>query len=133
MKEMAILQRVMLACSRGATRLFRNNVGQAWTGKAERLADGAVLLREARPFHAGLCTGSSDLIGFHVVTVTADMVGRQVALFAAVEVKAARGRLRPEQANFIKQVRKAGGIAGVARSDEEALALFDTYRSSDKC
>lgn len=129
MKESAIQQRILLACSRGATRLFRNNVGQAWAGKAERLPDGNVLIRDARPFHAGLCVGSSDLIGFSVVTITPEMVGRTVAIFSAVECKAAGGRVRPEQANFIEQVRKAGGIAGVARSDDEALALFERYRT----
>lgn len=36
--------------------------------------------------------------------------------FLAVEVKAAAGRLRPEQADFLDRVRSAGGLAFVARS-----------------
>jgi hypothetical protein len=65
-------------------RLFRNNTG---------------VLRDAngRPVSFGLCKGSADLIGWTTRTITADMVGQQVAVFTSIEVKALTGRLRPEQ------------------------------------
>jgi ribosomal protein S19 len=50
------------------------------------------------------------LIGYRKVTVTPEMVGQEIAQFAAVEVKTARGRVRPEQQRFIEHVRGAGGV-----------------------
>jgi hypothetical protein len=63
--------------------------------------------------HAGLTKGGSDIIG-----IAPD--GR----FLAVEVKTTTGRLRPEQQRFIDAVNAKGGIAGVARSVEDALQLI---------
>lgn len=111
MAESAIMRAIMLACSRGAARLFRNNVG------VFRTDDG-------RAVKTGLCNGSSDLIGWRSIEVTPDMVGRRVAVFAAIEVKD-RGRPTAEQQRFIGAVLSAGGIAGVARSVAEAEALLD--------
>ena len=83
-------------------RLFRNNVGT--------LRD-----KDGRYVQYGLCPGSSDLIGWVAVA--------GVARFLAIECKSAKGRLTPEQANFLRVVRDSGGVAGVARSVDEALAL----------
>lgn len=67
--------------------------------------------------------GAGDLIGWRTITVTPEMVGQQVAQFVSLEVKTPTGRLRPEQEQWMKVVRGAGGIAGVARSVEDAEAL----------
>lgn len=109
--EQVIQQQIRLACSRGPTRLWRNNVG---------------ILRDAngRPVSFGLCPGSADLIGFHTVTVTPEMVGQQLAVFAAVEVKAERGRPTPQQSAWLEHVAAAGGLAGIARSVEEAEMIL---------
>ena len=72
----------------------------------------------------GLCKGSADLIGWRTVTVTPEMVGQQVAVFTSIEVKAASGRLRPEQRQWLDAVQAAGGIGGVARSVDDARALL---------
>ncbi|NBV62639.1 MAG: VRR-NUC domain-containing protein, partial [Rhodobacteraceae bacterium] len=40
------------------------------------------------------------------------------------EVKAERGRVSPEQRQWLEAVQAAGGIAGVARSVEEAERLL---------
>ena len=72
----------------------------------------------------GLAPGSADLIGWRSTVITPDMVGQRVAVFASIEVKAARGRLRPDQATWLAAVQQAGGIAGVARSPEEAAAIL---------
>lgn len=135
MSEGVVWKQVMLRLSRGASRLFRNNTGTGWvgTGKPFRVSTpttvkmypGDVLLRSARPLHAGLCTGSSDGIGWHSVVITPEMVGQKFARFLAVETKAPKGgRIRPEQAQFIQSVLAAGGVAGVARSADEASALL---------
>ncbi len=111
MTEQQIQQNIRLTCSTGATRLFRNNTGT--------LKD-----QHGRPVSFGLCKGSADLIGWRTVTVTPEMVGTQVAVFASIEVKTAAGRLRPEQQQWLDAVQAAGGIAGVARSVSDAEALL---------
>ena len=110
MSEQAIQQRIRIACSTGNTRLFRNNTGT--------LRD-----QHGRPVQFGLCKGSADLIGWRTVTVTPEMVGTQVAVFLSIEVKTPTGRIRPEQQQWLQVVQDAGGIAGVARSVEEALRI----------
>jgi hypothetical protein len=121
--EKDLQNKILLAVGRGDTRLFRNQVGTGWYGCIDVRGRGDVLIRGARPLRAGLCPGSSDLIGWRTVTVTPEMVGRRIAVFAAVEVKSARGRISAEQQQFLEVVRSAGGIAGVARSVEEARRL----------
>jgi len=111
MSEQEIQQRIRLACSRGSVRLMRNNTGT--------LKD-----QHGRPVSFGLCKGSADLIGWRTVTVTPDMVGQQVAVFASIEVKSATGRIRPEQQQWLDVVQAAGGIAGVARSVQDAEQLL---------
>jgi hypothetical protein len=137
MKEQAIMHRILLAASRGASRLFRNNTGVAWAGKRVDQVrgnprqvlchDGDVIVRAAQPIKYGLCVGSSDLIGWTQHVVTPEDVGRKVALFSAVECKSATGRATEEQKNFIDRVQDAGGIAGIARSEQEALTLLSTW------
>lgn len=112
--------RILLTCSRGDTRLFRQNVGQGWAGRLVSNDRGRVTLQDARPLIAGLCTGSSDLIGWRSVTITPEMVGKTVAVFAAIEVKSATGRPTEQQTAFLRAVSEAGGIACIARSVEDA-------------
>jgi hypothetical protein len=100
MKESDIQRLIMLALSEAGCLIFRNNVGT--------LKNAAGI-----PIRFGLCVGSSDLIG-----ITPD--GR----FLAVEIKTCKGRATPDQLRFIEAVRAKGGIAGIARSPEDALALL---------
>lgn len=72
----------------------------------------------------GLGNGSSDLIGWHTIRITPDMVGRKVAIFTALEIKAEDGIATKEQENFIAQVKAAGGYAGIVRTETEALEVF---------
>ena len=109
--EQHIQQHIRLACSTGPVRLFRNNTGV--------LKD-----QHGRPVQFGLCKGSADLIGWTTRTITAEMVGHQVAVFTSIEVKTPTGRLRPEQRQWLEVVETAGGIAGVARSVADAEALL---------
>lgn len=122
MNERDIQNTVRLAIGADAV-MFRNNTGMAWVGQPVRQGRN-VLLLEARPFHAGLCAGSSDLVGWRTVEVTPDMVGQKVAVFCAVEVKSLVGKVTFEQRNFIDQVVKAGGYAGVARTAQEARSIL---------
>jgi hypothetical protein len=129
MSEQNTQQSIRLALSSGDSRVFRQNVGLAWSGSSVvRLPNGKVLIEDARPIHVGLCKGSSDLIGWKTVTITPDMVGSQVAVFLAVEVKGPKTRISPEQTNFIDRVASAGGLAGIARSVEDALKITNHDR-----
>jgi len=96
--------------------LWRNQTGKY------RLADG-------RWISSGLCVGSSDLIGYVRVTMTEADVGRTVAVFTAVEAKAARGRATPQQEAFVARVREAGGIAQIVRSERELEAVLQQATS----
>jgi hypothetical protein len=52
------------------------------------------------------------------------MVGTEVPVFAAIEVKSAKGEASEQQKAFIEHIRNAGGIAGVARSVDEARFIL---------
>lgn len=119
MSERKIQTEILLAASGAGLTLWRQNVGTGWAGKAQRLDDGSVLIRDARPLHAGLCRGSSDLIGIRKVTITAEMVGQSVAQFVALEVKQPGKYPTPEQRNFIEFVSSHGGLARVVRCVED--------------
>ena len=103
------IQRAIIAAlnSRDDVRVFRNNVGFTTTP-------------DGRPLHFGLLPGSGDLIGWKRHRVTAEDVGRDLAIFLSVEVKNERGRVSEAQRNWKNQVNKNGGIAVIARSVEEA-------------
>lgn len=135
-RESNISKQIMKAVSKLGTRLFRVNTGTAWVGKPIKLVAGQlwragagdVLIKDAYPIRMGLITGGSDLIGWHPMVITQAMVGRRVAVFAAPEVKTdVGGHGSPEQRNFIKVVKEAGGIAGIVRSAEEAEVLFNSW------
>ena len=128
MSEQITQQRILLACGSGATRLWRNNVGTGWAGQATKvtsgnrqaiaqaLRPGDVVIRQGRPLHAGLCVGSSDLIGYRQVD--------GVAQFVAFEVKSPTGRATKEQTQFLDHITRAGGCAGIVRSVEDAQTML---------
>lgn len=68
--------------------------------------------------------GTSDAIGLHAITITPDMVGRQVAVFTAIEAKD-QGKLTPQQRRFLLVIHDLGGIAGCARSLDDAQRILD--------
>jgi hypothetical protein len=126
--EAQVQQRILLACGSGTTRLWRNNVGTGWAGPATKvsagniravaaaLRPGDVVVRQGRPLHAGLCVGSSDLIGYRQVA--------GVAQFVALEVKSATGRPTAEQTRFLDHIQAVGGVSGIVRSIDDARTLL---------
>ena len=93
------------------TRMFRNNVGT--------LRD-----KDGRYITYGLCNGSSDLIGWRSIVIGPEHIGKEVAIFTAIEVKTDKGIVTKDQANFLSAVFLAGGISGVARTIEEAETII---------
>lgn len=126
--ERGLRNAVLKATSALGVRLFRVNTGMAWAGKAQRRGND-VLVRDAYPVHMGLCDGGSDLIGWTTITITADMVGRTMAVFTAIELKVGRMCTTPEQDHFMARVREAGGLADVARSADEACHIISPMLS----
>ena len=112
-KETLIQRKIQIALSNAGCIMWRNETAGAYVGKVIHKAGDQVTLAGARLMPFGLCKGSADLIG-----IAPD--GR----FLAVEVKTPTGRASKEQLTFIEAVRKAGGIAGIARSPEDALELI---------
>ena len=128
MSEHITQQQILLAHGSGSVRLWRNNVGTGWAGQATKvtpgnlrtvsqaLMPGDVVIRQGRPLHAGLCVGSSDLIGYRQVD--------GIAQFVALEVKSATGRPTAQQVQFLDHIQAAGGLAGIARSVDDAAAIL---------
>ena len=111
MNETSILQEIRIGLSSTPdVRIFRNQTG-------------ALKDTEGRLVTFGLCKGSSDLIGWKSIVITPEMIGQRVAVFLAVEVKRPKKNPTPEQTNFLERVAAAGGIAGVARSVEDARTI----------
>lgn len=112
-----VLRPILDTLSRGITRLFRNNVGV--------LRD-----RNDRPVAFGLGSegglslpGTSDAIGWQQLTITPEHVGQTVAVFVAIEAKDLAS-LTPQQRAFLNAVHSSGGIAGCARSVDDARAIL---------
>lgn len=122
--ERALRNAVQLVGASLGVRLFRNNVGLGWVGRLIRRDKGGVTLAEARVLHAGLCKGSSDLIGLRPTVVTPEMVGRTIAVFVAFELKTRGVTMTDDQEAFLKMVKECGGIASVVRSAEEAAVIL---------
>lgn len=122
------------------SRLFRLNSGRAWLSNlgpagVKKLSDGSVLLQAARPIPLGLATtsgdpvvGQSDLFGWTEVVITPEMVGQVVPVVTAFETKRSKGgRASDGQINFVDQIERAGGIAGVANSLDAAMAIMRAW------
>ena len=104
--ESEILRAIMALLKRHprVAQCWRQNSGTF----AERNRDGSM-----RYVRANTARGMSDIMG-----VLRD--GRTLA----IEVKSRIGRMRPGQEEFLQTIRQAGGVAGVCRSVEDAVALL---------
>lgn len=123
MKENSLLKKILLEYSEKGFRLFRNNSGKCYTGDAVRVTSGSpefvkiypgdVLIKKYRILTAGLGVGSPDLIGWKTVTITPDMVGKNIAVFVGIEAKT--GKLKPtiDQEIWQKNIKEAGGISEI--------------------
>lgn len=130
MKELNLMKLIQLELGKlQNVRLFRNNTGQAWQGTQKQFINEGgrrkLILYDPRPIDAGLCEGSSDLIGWTTIEVTQEMVGKKIAVFTALEVKnEIKSVASAKQINFLTVIRSMGGFAGLARSTDEAQRLL---------
>lgn len=112
MSEKNIQALIQMAATQNGVTVWRNNTGVLPT------PDGGML-------RYGLCRGSSDLIGIRPTVITQAHVGKTVGIFTALEVKTPSGKATPEQINFINAISRLGGIAGIVRSPDDAVALLN--------
>jgi hypothetical protein len=93
--------------------IFRANVlGEAWCGEVVNRGHGTVVIDGARRVTSGLPAGFCDLFGTYQ--------GR----FVAIEVKSRRGVVSEAQKRFLASVQSNGGLAGVARSVDDAMEII---------
>ena len=90
--------------------LTDDEIGRLWFGAA---LPGVTETQARFLIRANTQRGMSDIMG-------ALMDGRTLA----IEVKSRTGRMRPGQEEFLASIRAAGGVAGVCRSVEDAVALL---------
>ena len=109
--EHIVQNQIRLALSTGPVRLFRNNTG-------------ALKDQNGRLVRFGLCTGSSDLIGWTTIEITEEHLGQKIAVFTAIEVKD-RGTPTDAQMRFLERVQSSGGLAGVARCVASATRIIE--------
>ena len=114
MTEADIQADIMIEATRLGHRLMRNNVGVARYKRDGR--------EYAVPYGVG-GEGGSDLIGLTRVKALVGNKSMELAVFTVVEVKSQRGRVTPEQQQFIDAIRASGGLAAVCRSVEAYRAL----------
>lgn len=115
-QEKDIVNEILLRASERGHRLFRQNTGKGWVGKSRvsrGLQGDMVTITQARPLIAGLCVGSSDIVGWSAT-----------GTFVALEVKTPGVRATPAQKAFIAAAASCGCIAAVVYSADEAIALL---------
>lgn len=120
MSENTLGKQIQLIASQMGHRLFRMNSGMAWAGKVLHFSKpcsitvmpGDVVIRKAYPIRFGI-EGMCDYGGW---------TNKGRTLWAEIKMEA--GKPTNEQINFIQQVKNSDGIAGIIRSEEDAIKLF---------
>lgn len=116
--ESEVQRQILLDAPNQGCRLLRNNVG-AFEDKTGRWV------------HYGVGgNGGSDTLGPTTITITPEMVGRQVAVFTAIECKRVGKHATEEQDAFLAMVRSRGGIGAVCHSVQEFQGAIDAYRAA---
>lgn len=126
-----------LQAGRHKCRLFRNNSGMFYNEHGQPVYFG---LGNSNKKVAGKKISdirkSSDDIGYTTVTITQEMVGKKIAVFTSIEMKAEKFKIKdeyPEKTREFKQkkwndmVIKAGGIAGFAKDKLSMDAIFEAF------
>lgn len=108
---------IALAFGHGNCRLLRNNVGGLYA------IDGRFVAYGLGSMGGKILPGTLDWIGWRTVTITPDMVGQRIAIFAAIDAKDL-AKPRPQQIVFTNNVLEAGGLAGFAHNVDEARAIL---------
>ena len=118
-----LLKRVMDKLYRMGCIPYRNESKAAWVGNVVHQEGSMVTLDKAARVQVGLVKGSADIVGFDAPP------HQPFARFFGIEIKTGSGMLTKEQREWINCVRQNGGIAGVARSVEDAVEIIEASRN----
>lgn len=125
-KENKVSKLVRLEASQHGFRLFRNNRGMFWTLDSIKEVGGKYYINNPRKIRAGLeGNGTPDFVGWKPVTITPDMVGKQLAVFTGFEVKTKKGPATKAQKKFIELLGSHGGISGITRDPDDVKKILD--------
>lgn len=94
--------------------LWRNSRGVA------ELPNGARITYGVGP------NSAADWIGYQIVQVTPEMVGKRLAIFLAIEAKRQGADPTDDQYKFLSQIQFDGGISGCARSADDCERITST-------
>lgn len=96
-------------------RLFRINSGMGWVGQIIGKTKNTITLKNPRPLH-GAPAGWPDLAGWTTIKITPDMIGKEIAVFTAEEIKTGKQKLSKIQIKFRDIILKMGGIFKVIKN-----------------
>lgn len=117
MKEGNISRLILIEASKRGHRLFINARGRGWVGGRQVVSGNTVTLTGAAQVTFGVGpNGAGDLLGW-------TKGGR----FASVEVKKPGEHPREDQIAWRQAVLAAGGVAGVAHTVDEAIAILEPF------
>ena len=123
---------VLIRAGQYRARLFKNNTGVAYT-------------QDGRPVFFGLGNEGTkddesirtpDDVGWTTIVITPEMVGKEIAVFTAIDSKKAGFRVKSDytkgtreygQNKFFKLVKKYGGIAGFASCAADVDAIYNEF------
>lgn len=131
--EALATQEVRLAASQLGARIFRNNAGACKdaTGRLINYGLGNDGTKASKMLKFG------DYIGYETVTITPEMVGKQVAVFVNLEIKpegqlaatmqkaSYQGSRENLQLNTCNMVKQAGGFAGIVTNKQETEQVLN--------
>lgn len=109
-QETSVWKRLLIKYSPLGYRLFRNQRYRGPIVRQGKITDGWT--------DCGLCDGMGDIVGYKIVVITAEMIGRKIAQFCTFETKTSKGIASPDQKQVINTVINDGGIAKIIRPDD---------------
>lgn len=125
-------EQVLLRAGEWGSKLFKNNTGVAYTENNRPVFFG--LGNECKKSKEDIRT--PDDVGWTVITVTPEMVGKQIAVFTAIDSKKLGFTVKTNynknsreygQNKFFQQVIADGGIAGFASCPEQVDEIFADF------
>ena len=129
LSESDVQEEVQKTASKYSGRLWRNNVGafEDRTGRTVFFGLGNISKKSNKEFK------SSDLIGFTMVEITPEMVGKKLPVFTAIECKKPKWKYAETlrevgQKKFIDVIESNNGIASFVNSVESFVNKILEYR-----
>ena len=138
--EQKAAQEARLRASQWKCRLLKNNSGVAYdsNGRPVFFGLGNEGNKDDDGKHPHQRIRTSDGIGYTMVTITPEMVGKQVPIFTAIDYKKSdfikkvsypKGTREHGQQHFFNQVIDANGIAGFAASARDIDDIMQDFNN----